>query len=410
MKDRNKNRQGYRKTAVGWIPEDWKCVAAGNLFDIQLGKMLNKKARKGENPMPYLANYNVRWGEFDLSEVQQMDFYEKEMYKFQLQYGDLLVCEGGEVGRCAIWEEQIKPCYFQKALHRVRASNDNVDIHFIMHFINHAATSPKMVFFVGGSGISHFTREQFKKFPIALPPLPEQKKIAEILSTWDTAIHRARKLITAKENRKKSLMQQLFKGASIREGGEKALPLKALISPVSRPVPKPSTPYLAIGLRSHGKGTFQRTVEEPYKVAMDTLYRIEKDDIIVNITFAWEGAIAIANGGDEGGLVSHRFPTFRVKENADLSFLRQLFLTKRFVWDMGLISPGGAGRNRVLSKTDFLDLKVYAPPKRAQQKIGQILSSADKEIELLEEELTTLEKQKHGLMQKLLTGEVRVKV
>lgn len=144
-------------------------------------------------------------------------------------------------------------------------------------------------------------------------------------------------------------------------------------------------------------------------MAMDTLYRIEPDDIVANITFAWEGAIAIANSDDEGGLVSHRFPTYRVKQGADLSFLRQLILTKKFVWDLGLISPGGAGRNRVLSKTDFLKLKVPVPSKAMQKKIGKILSSVDQEINVFEDKLTALEKQKRGLMQKLLTGEVRVK-
>ena len=210
-------------------------------------------------------------------------------------------------------------------------------------------------------------------------------------------------------------MQQLLTGKRLyptkNRGSWKVNPLGDLIEPISRPVPKPKTPYLSIGIRSHGKGTFQKIVEEPEKVMMDTLYRIEANDLVVNITFAWEGAIAIASEQDSGGLVSHRFPTYRLKKaEADIDFFRNLILKQRFVWDLGLISPGGAGRNRVLNQKDFLKMKVVVPSVDVQKEIGKILSAADEELHLWEDYLKALEKQKRGLMQKLLTGEVRVNV
>ena len=82
MTDRNENRPGYKKTKIGWLPEEWKILPAGEVFNIQLGKMLNKKARQGNNLQPYLANFNVQWGDFDLSEVQKMNFSDREMKKF----------------------------------------------------------------------------------------------------------------------------------------------------------------------------------------------------------------------------------------------------------------------------------------------------------------------------------------
>ena len=134
-------------------------------------------------------------------------------------------------------------------------------------------------------------------------------------------------------------------------------------------------------------------------VLVGTLYKVEPEDLVVNITFAWEGAIAFAKEEDSGGLVSHRFPTFRINaEKADIEFVRNLVLTKRFIWDLGLISPGGAGRKRVMNKKDFLKIKVYVPSIKTQKKIGQILLSADNEINHLEKKLKALEKQKRGLM------------
>jgi type I restriction enzyme S subunit len=151
-------------------------------------------------------------------------------------------------------------------------------------------------------------------------------------------------------------------------------------------------------------------VEEPDKVMMDTLYRVEEGDLVVNITFAWEGAIAFVPEKDSGGLVSHRFPTYRLKETeVDRGFFRNLIQTKRFVWDLGLISPGGAGRNRVLSQKDFLKQKVHVPSLGVQERVGEMLEAAYDELRLCEEYLVALEKQKRGLMQKLLTGEVRVR-
>ncbi len=265
-----------------------------------------------------------------------------------------------------------------------------------------------------GHSVVHIYSSALKALNVPFSSLPEQKKIAEILSIWDKAVEQTRKLIDAKKRLKKGLMQQLIsKGRYNRHLKGTTWKIKRfgeLIEPVSRPVPKPNEPYLSIGIRSHGKGTFQKIIKEPDKVMMDTLYRLEANDLIVNITFAWEGAIAIATEKDAGGYVSHRFPTFRPKEKeVNLEYLRNLILTNRFVWDLGLISPGGAGRNRVMNKKDFLKMNVLVPPIEVQNKIGKILMNADLDLKFHEKYLYFLEKQKRGLMQKLLTGEIRVK-
>jgi type I restriction enzyme S subunit len=134
--------------------------------------------------------------------------------------------------------------------------------------------------------------------------------------------------------------------------------LDEFLIPTFREVCKPNDKYLAIGVRSHAKGTFQRTDSEPDKIAMETLYQVREGDLIVNITFAWEGAIALVKKTDDGGFVSHRFPTYTFDQTVVLSeYFRQVFIQKRFRSLLDLISPGGAGRNRVLSKSNFLAIK-----------------------------------------------------
>jgi type I restriction enzyme S subunit len=114
---------------------------------------------------------------------------------------------------------------------------------------------------------------------------------------------------------------------------------------------------------------------------MDSLYEVHEDDLVVNITFAWEGALAIAGKNDEGALVSHRFPTYTFNKDMALpAFFKYIILDKYFIYSLGVISPGGAGRNRVLDKSDFLKLSVLQPELPEQQKISDCLTSIDELI------------------------------
>ena len=125
------------------VPEGWTKQTVGTLFDVQLGKMLNKAAKERSPQEPYLTNFNVRWGTFDTSKFNSMFFSDKDKEKFSLRVGDLLVCEGGEVGRCAIWEEEITPCYYQKALHRLRPKGSVIPQYFQL-YMEHIAGTKKL--------------------------------------------------------------------------------------------------------------------------------------------------------------------------------------------------------------------------------------------------------------------------
>ena len=110
---------GYKQTEVGVIPEGWEVTTVGNEFSIQLGKMLDSEKNVGV-PKPYLGNRAVQWGRIDLSDLGVIKMTPSDLQRFRLRQGDLLVCEGGEIGRAAIWNEPIEECYYQKALHRLR--------------------------------------------------------------------------------------------------------------------------------------------------------------------------------------------------------------------------------------------------------------------------------------------------
>jgi type I restriction enzyme S subunit len=175
-----------------------------------------------------------------------------------------------------------------------------------------------------------------------------------------------------------------------------------------RKVEKPNESYLRLGVRSHGKGIFTTTVIDPDTVAMSHLFKVHTGDLIVSITFAWEGAIAMVTAEGDGALVSHRFPTYIFDKSKVLpEYFQYLMLSRRFFYDLGLISPGGAGRNRVMSKQDFLKLKVQIPPIPEERKIADILFTWDEAIARTERLIAVLKARKKGFLQRLLTGQVR---
>jgi type I restriction enzyme, S subunit len=183
-------------------------------------------------------------------------------------------------------------------------------------------------------------------------------------------------------------------------------PLEEILSPIVRERKKPVDAYTGLGMRSHGKGTFLKNLENPEKNSMEYLYEVQCDDLIVNITFAWEGAIAIAKPTDTGALVSHRFPTYVFKIDAAIpTFFRYIILDKQFVYSLGVISPGGAGRNRVLNKNDFLKLRVFLPEVPEQQKIADCLTNLDELIVAHGQKLDALKALKKALMQQLFPPE-----
>jgi len=411
--------KGYKQTKVGVIPEEWEVVRLGDIASFYKGKGISKKDIS-EDGTPCIR-YGELYTKYD--EKIQNIFSKTNLDKEKLflsQANDILIPASGET---AI-DLATASCVLKNNIgiggdiNVIRSSINGI---FLSYYLNIVAKI-NIASLAQGVSVIHLYSSQLKSLYIVKPPLKEQQKIANILTTWDKAIEKMQKLITAKEKLKKGLMQKLlsrevrFGASTLVVENESDSPeweevrLNQVLFHKARPIDKPKEGYWRLGLRSHAKGTFHTFVDDPMTVSMDTLYVVKENDLIVNITFAWEHALAIATKNDEDKLVSHRFPTYVFKSEYDADFFKYYMLQPRFKYELVNISPGGAGRNRVMSKKDFLKLKVTIPPKQEQQKIAQVLTTADKEIELLKKELEALKEQKRGLMQKLLTGKVRVKI
>lgn len=177
----------------------------------RLGKMLDKKNQTGKCAFPYLANYNVQWFRFDLSSLNTMDFTEADRQEFELRKGDLLVCEGGEVGRCAIWNNELEHCYFQKALHRVRCDTSVILPEYLAFtFLLHSKYNGFEDAISGVSTIAHLPGDRLKKLQVIVPPLPLQQKFAAFVHQVDAAKAAARREMAALETLRGKMMQEFF--------------------------------------------------------------------------------------------------------------------------------------------------------------------------------------------------------
>mgnify|MGYP000170711676 CR=1 FL=1 len=178
---------------------------------------------------------------------------------------------------------------------------------------------------------------------------------------------------------------------------------------LSRPVEVESdTKYRQIGIRSHGKGIFDKEAVTGSELGGKRVFWIEPDCFVVNIVFAWEQAVSRTTDADVGKIASHRFPMFRPRaKRCDVRFIEYYFKTPRGKYLLGIASPGGAGRNKTLGQREFERVPLTLPPLREQKKIADILSTWDQAIEKTTALLSNAHTQKRALMQQLLTGRRR---
>lgn len=189
----------------------WPIYTLDTISSSRLGKMLDAKRNTGRNSFPYLANFNVQWFEFDLSELHEMDFNDADREEFSLKDGDLLVTEGGEVGRCAIWHNEVTDCYFQKALHRVRCDKNIILPEYLAWWFKFHSDFNGFEDIVGGKAtIAHLPGVKLKKLQIEVPDINVQKDFVSFWREIDKLKSVGRKSIGGFQTLLGNLMQKYF--------------------------------------------------------------------------------------------------------------------------------------------------------------------------------------------------------
>ena len=190
----------------------WKEYRFSDITSSRLGKMLDAKQQTGKYSYPYLANFNVQWFSFNVDNLNQMDFNKAEQKEFELRDGDLLVCEGGEIGRCAVWHNQVQSCYFQKALHRVRCNQEIILPDYLAWWFKFNCENNGFAAIEGAKAtIAHLPGAKLKQLLVVVPPIERQYRFVDFIEQTDVVKVTVQKSLEQMETLKKALMQQYFR-------------------------------------------------------------------------------------------------------------------------------------------------------------------------------------------------------
>lgn len=405
-----------RHTPFGLIPEDWEFRA---LFDIcemiQDGTHFSPTSKGGT--YRYVTSKNIRFGKMDLSECEYISEEEhKQIYqRCPVKTGDVLLTkDGAKTGNAAL-NILNEPFSLLSSVVVVRAKPHIASNKYLLQTI----LSPRMQYIIkdsmAGQAITRLTLTTIKGLHIPLPKIDEQHKIAAILGSWDTTIEHTEKLIAAKVKRKRGLMQQLLTGKKrFQEFGNTKWATQTLgyffkefssLNKANEDLPIFSctkTKGIVLQLERFGRRLASAEIKR-YKV-------VEHGDLIYDPMLLWDASIGFLER-TERGVISPAYFTFKFDESkGSRSYFKHLFDGYYMRQQYKLVSRGTNVRRQKAPKEDFLNIVVDVPELHEQRRIAAVLEKCDKEIELLQKQLRALKRQKQGLMQKLLTGQIRVKV
>lgn len=404
--------KGYKKTKLGWIPEQWELERIGNVVEVSVAKDLNEKKFNKEKSHDFLYPvYSNTVDNFGL-----FGFYSSQEYT---PPAVTVVGRGAGLGTAF---ERNKPFGAIGRLLVLHPKN-KVDSRFLNFIIN-----DKVRFYVESSGIPQLTGVQIKTYEIPIPNICEQKKIAEILSTWDEAIQKTETLIQKKEQLKRGLMQQLLEPKEywINYKVKDLFNFLRSITASRKELEAPLNDENILNVHYGDIHTVFNNMIFLDVANSDKITSIIKEfKYPSNIDLAKDGDLIMVDASEDYEGVAECIELTNVKKKKVTAGLHTFLLRDKSKLTISgfrsLIFKSPVIRKKImrlvtgsnvygLSKTNLAKLEISIPPIEEQQKIIRVLKSAEQEIKNLTEFKSRLEIQKKGLMQQLLTGKTRVTI
>lgn len=413
-------------------PVGWKKTALDHVAEVQTGIAMGKATNGVAVTLPYLRVANVQDGHVDLSVMKDITLKPSEVDRYSLRKGDVLFTEGGDfdkLGRGTVWNGEIEPCLHQNHVFAVRPNPDRLLPEFLAF---QAASQYGRRYFQLSSkqstNLASINSTQLKQFPALLPPLPEQRKIAEILRAWDEAIEKLEALRAAKVRRHCALTHSLVFGTRQLDQfhtSDPAAPYRWFDLPASWRCQTIGELAKEISERNEEARQYEVLSCSKYDGFVRSLEYFKKQVFSADLTGykkIWRGDFGFpSNHVEEGsiglqnlveiGVVSPIYTVFRFapeKVYADYAFAVLKTGLYRHIFEVS--TSASVDRRGSLRWSEFSKLPFPVPPLAEQRAIAEVLQTAQAELDAHAAALETLTRQKRGLMQKLLTGQWRVNV
>ena len=410
--------------------EVWTWRPLGELFEIGAGKTMSAAARNGVDKAPFLRTSNVLWDEIDLSSVDEMAIPEHELSAKLLRRGDLLVCEGGEIGRAAIWDGQVETMSFQNHLHRLRPIDPDIEPRFYVFFLQSAFT--QLGIFEGAGNkttIPNLSRSRLAGLDVPQPPLDEQQAISAALGQVRQAIQAQGQSIAVAAELKHSAMQTLFtrglRGEAQKETEIGPVPesweytelgdLAEIAYGAQAAVANATDPAIGTLILTNAnldiEGRINLEKSRYYKVPEEQYERLslQKGDVLFNWRSGSPNHVGKTVLFDLNGEYTYssfilRFRVHRLVSNKYLfRWLTHLRLGGFFTSQRNVSSI-----NSVYNASMSATIPVWFPDDDRQNEIVTILDAVDRKIDLHQRKRAVLEELFKALLHKLMTGEIRV--
>jgi len=378
------------------IPEGWKREPLVNVAKIQTGIAKGKQGLKDPVEVPYLRVANVQDGHLNLFEIKTIMVERTKIERFSLKTGDVLMTEGGDfdkLGRGDVWQGQIDPCLHQNHVFCVRPNIERITPYFLSSL---SGSNYGKYYFLScakrSTNLASINSTQLKEFPALIPPLPEQKKIAQILSTWDKAIETVEKLIENSQQKKKALMQQLLTGKKRFPGFDGEW----------KEVRLGNISHIATG----GSNREDSSLDGKFA------FFDRSEDIRTSNQYLFDNEAVIIPGEGQDFVPKHFKGKFDLHQRT-YAIMEFKEVTGKFLYYyIGyhrhyFLAQAVGSTVKSLRLPMFQKMPIKLPHIEEQQKIASTLSSTDQEIETWQQEIFHLKQEKKALMQQLLTGKRR---
>jgi type I restriction enzyme S subunit len=299
--------------------------------------MLDRGTFTGSNAVPYLRNINVQWGRFELEDILTIEIPPERQSFFELCPGDLMVCEGGEIGRCAVWPGSKTYMAFQKALHRVRPY-PGVDARFLRYLLEHYSRTNMLAPYSTGSTIKHLPQQQLRLLPLPLPPQAEQRRIVNSIEVQISRLDAAANLINGASKKVRRLEPStVLKALSTVECSTVRLACllrEPLVNGRSVPTRIGGFPVLRLSALTSGNIQLAERKDGAWSRGQATPFLVKTGDYLIS---RGNGSLSLVGRGSavtmDPGDVAFPDTMIRIRPNEELLTLPYLAL----IWNLPMI-------------------------------------------------------------------------